>query len=236
MSAKIFVTPLMRAVWHEMCARALKEWHEVEARAAAEGSKPEIAPLPNVAPAVAIIIGSHFNNNTAETFVGQETVAKALGISPRLVWASIHGYRVRDLLVVRHCGRRSNFCAMPLKKVAAECELYQRKARSRVRDFPQERSQKPVAKFAAGCERSPVLSEQTNSSRAPERPGDVFVIEDSDDAKAWSEDLRAHGKSGTLLIVVHNGHRGAWMPSRTPPERRDPKRSSDEGNSQQRKA
>jgi hypothetical protein len=226
--AKIFITPLMRAIWHEMCARALKEWHELEARCAAEGTKPAIAPLPNIAPAVAVIIGTHFDNNTAETFVAQETVALELGISPRLAWASIHGYRARGLLLVRHGGRRSNFYGMPVEKVAAECKLYQRKGRSRVRDLPQERSQKPVAKFAAGCERSPLPSEEINSSRARE---DVFVLEDSDDANAWSRELRSQGKSGTLLIVIHKGQRGAWMPSRRPLSDVERKRSTDEGKS-----
>jgi hypothetical protein len=59
--------------------------------------------------------------------------------------------------------------------------------------------------------------------------GDVFVLEDSADAQAWSEDLRARGKSGTLLVVTHNGQRGSWMPSRRPPDRRDLKGLSDEG-------
>src|SRR5262249_5176765 len=103
----------MRLVWHEMLVRALSERRQLVEASARDGKRPALAPLPNVAPAVAILIGSHFDNNTAETFVGQDTIAKELGISPRLVWASIAGYRDRGLLLVRHGGRKSNYMAMP---------------------------------------------------------------------------------------------------------------------------
>jgi hypothetical protein len=246
--AEIFITPQMRAVWHDLMAL-----------------DPDLS---NVAVRVGIAIGTHFDNNTAETFVGQNTIAKKIGMKPRSVWGAIQELKTRGHLTVRHGGRRSNYYGMPIEKVAAECELKQAKGRSGVRTLPQVRSQKSARKVAAGCELTHLPSEDINSrgehSRKYPRPkapwrspkerryaeawdsvltdmgiGDdtaatdeavsVFIIEDSDDARAWSEHLRSQGKIGTLLIVIHDGRRGAWMPSRRPPSSSgEAKRSGDE--------
>ena len=144
---KVYITPLMRAVWHETIAMDKM--------------------LPNVATRVAVAIGRHFNNNTAETFVGQDKLASELKISKRLVWGSIKALRDRGHLIVRHGGRRSNYCGMPIEKVAAECELYRGGRREKVAaecDIQLwQRSQKPTEKVAAECELTLLPTEVVNS-------------------------------------------------------------------------
>jgi hypothetical protein len=145
--AKIFVTPLMRAVWHEMIAMDKS--------------------LPNVATRIAVAIGTHFDNKTAETFVSQSTLAAELGISERLVWSSIVALRERGHLLARRGGRRSNYYGMPTENVAAECEIYKRRAEKNPAaecgiktEIPQNLALNP----AAGCELSPSPSEKIIST------------------------------------------------------------------------
>lgn len=159
--AKVFVTPLMRAVWHEMIA--------LDTALIEDGSPA----LPNVATRVAVAIGRHFNNNTAETFVSQDTLAAELGLSKRLVWGAMKALRDRGHLMIRHGGRRSNHCGMPVEKVAAECELYRRKNTAKVAaecDIERQSSQKLTEKVAAECELTLLPTEVTNSSAVKPAP------------------------------------------------------------------
>lgn len=154
--AKVFVTPLMRAVWHVMIAMDKT--------------------LPNVATRVAVAIGRHFDNNTAETFVGQSTLAAELGVSEKLVWSAIKALSKRGHLVVRHGGRRSNYYGMPLEKVVAECEIYKRRNTEKVVaecDINLERSQLPPEKVVAEYGLSPSPSEKTISTGSG--PGSGYV-------------------------------------------------------------
>jgi hypothetical protein len=153
--AKIFITPLMRTVWHQMIA--------LDKTLLADGT----LALPNVATRVAVAIGRHFDNITAETFVSQATLAIELGVSERLIWSAIQALRKRGHLVVRHGGRRSNYYGMPVEKVAAECEIYRRRPAEKVAaecDINLERSQSTPEKVAAGCGLSPSPSEKTIST------------------------------------------------------------------------
>jgi biotin operon repressor len=113
--AKIFITPLMRTVWHQMIAldKTLLE----------DGT----LALPPAATRVAVAIGRHFDNKTADTFVSQPTLAAELGVSEKTVWSAIQALRKRGHLVVKRGGRRSNYYGMPVEKVVAECEIYRRK-------------------------------------------------------------------------------------------------------------
>jgi hypothetical protein len=145
--AKVFVTPLMRAVWHEIVAMD--------------------STLPNVATRVAVAIGTHFDNKTAETFVSQPTLAAELGVSERLVWSAIRALCKRGHLVVRRGGRRSNYYGMPIEKVAAECEIYKRRSDKNTAaecEIKKEIPQFPSLNPAAECELSPSPSEKTIST------------------------------------------------------------------------
>jgi DnaA N-terminal domain len=145
--AKLYVTPLMRVVWHEMLVDAV-----------AKGAVPAIT-VP-----VCIQIGRHFNNNTAETYVSQATIAAELNYGERQVWKAIKAAQSDGLLNVRHGGRRSNFYSMPIERVALECDIYLKKYRTRVRTSEGKSSHSTPAKVA--LEREGTLDPSDNSNAA----------------------------------------------------------------------
>lgn len=240
MAARIYITPAIRLKWHAMLVAALAEWHAEEAAAKRDGRAPEGKPLPDVAPAVAIQIGRHFDNRTAETFVGQETIALEMGISPRLIFTCIHGYEDRGLLLVRHGGRRSNYMAMPVEKVAQACEISKWK-RSHENE---QRSHETTEKVAPACERSLSNSNRNsiprlyrnasakarrwaeawdNVDRAIRAGTECYVVETYTphwhELIAWHE---ANGDHRTADLMRHRAELGAsvwtaprgWLPSK----------------------
>jgi biotin operon repressor len=198
--AKIIVLPRDRLAWHRQMA--------------------EDRGLSHVAFRVGVWIGIHFNNRTGRSFVGYDGLARDLGLSRATIAAAVKELKDRGHLDVQSGGGRhiANEYKMILKTVQNSGRF---ETAETVQNQPVNRP-----KFWTTTLSSP---SEKNSSRARARLQSVFVLEDSDDANAWSEDLRSQGKSGTLLIVSHNRQRGAWMPSPRPPERKERKQgSSDE--------
>jgi ribosomal protein S25 len=161
------------------CSAALKSRRDRNARRMAK-SAPTITPIYRVAWAdmvandsrvsaiavrIAIIVGAHFNNVTAETYVGQTTVAAKAGVSARTAWEALRCLVECGHLTVRRGGRRSNIYGMPLQNIAAYCETYFKKSRSPLRNMPLEISQSSALNFATGCEQT-LLTNSIDSETA----------------------------------------------------------------------
>jgi hypothetical protein len=192
-------TPLMRVVWYGMMALDKK--------------------LPNIAPRVGIAIGRYFNNNTGETFVSQARLAADIGMSEREVWGAIRVLKARGHLEVKHGGRGSNQYRMPIKKVAAECELYLKKGRKM--------ASRNVTNIAADCERtlSKINSTEEGSGKMDEgkqatgKPA-VFPTY-SKQWLAWldyHEVIGNHARAELMRHTAENGRWGEWSePTPFPP-------------------
>lgn len=137
------ITPIYRAAWADMVANDSR--------------------VPAVAVRIAIIVGAHFNNVTAETYVSQTTVAAKAGVSARTAWEALKC--LVKYLTVRRGGRRSNIYGMPLENIAAYCETYFGKSRSPLRNMPLEISQSGALNFATGCEQT-LLTNSIDSETA----------------------------------------------------------------------
>lgn len=203
--AKVIILPRDRLAWHKQMASDRG--------------------LSHVAFRVACIIGGYFNNRTGRTFVGYDRIAADLDIDRATVHRAIQQLTLgtsknpkgRGHLDVTSGGGRkiANEYRMILKTVAPERRNDDTET---VANHDQNRRTNATTTLP-----SPTGKDST----------EFFVIEDGSDAREWSAYLRQHGKPGTLLIVTHNGQRGAWMPSRRPPpSSREEKRSSDEGRKQ----
>lgn len=128
---------------------------------------------------VACIIGRHFNKITGDTFIGQETLARMMGVSKRTVWTAIKGLEDRGYLIVKRrelgirrdgrrvCGGRgvANTYSPAIerspvtngaKKLAKRCD-----------DFHEKRSQFDAPKVAA--DNDPTLSSPTGKNPARAR-------------------------------------------------------------------
>lgn len=156
--AEFFITPLFRAVWHESVA--------------------DDTELSDAAVRVAVKLGTYFSNHTAETYVAQPTLAKALNCSERKVWGALKELEQRGHLTVRQGGRATNYYRMPVEKIAISCEIYLKKSRSILRDsrkkipqdsarFNPEISQNRERNPAGSCEQTPYSSSKKNSTAAP---------------------------------------------------------------------
>lgn len=141
--------------------------------------------LPPMAFRVAGIIGYHFNKNSGETFLRQDTIARLAGKSERTVWTAIQQLEARGYLLIdrrdlgfrakdgrRVCGgrgvantyqpafERSQLTATSSgTKLAERCDL-----------ISKERSQKKVRKVEADC--VPTLTPPT-----VEYPGDQKLLD-----------------------------------------------------------
>jgi hypothetical protein len=160
----VYLTPLYRAAWADMMA--------VDAR------------LSPVAVRVGIIIGGYFNSGSASTYVGQETIAKNMGISARTVWEAVRELTTHGYLISTAGGRNSNTYFMPVEKVATYCDIYLKKSRNGLRDLDHKSrnglrslsqetsqnsavmSQNRVLNLATGCEQTPI-STPFNSKTSP---------------------------------------------------------------------
>jgi biotin operon repressor len=200
--AKVIILPRDRLAWHRQMA--------------------EDRGLSHVAFRVGVWIGIHFNNRTGRTFVGYDGLARDLGLSRATIAAAVKELKDRGHLDVQSGGGRhiANEYKMILKTVQISGRF---ETAETVQNQPVKRPEFWTTTLSSPSEKY--------SSRARGRLGDVFVLEDSDDANAWSKVLRSQGKSGTLLIVIHNGKRGAWMPSQRPPSDAERQELADESKS-----
>jgi hypothetical protein len=193
---KVAVTPLMHLVWHQMLAAA---------------DPKKVSPA---AVRIGVQIGTHFNNNTAETYVGLGTIAKELRISPRGVWGGVDALKREQLLNVRRGGRATNYYSMPLERVAAECEIRFSKSRSglpnSVAESPQrsarlgkEISQKPDQNFATGCVQTlPSLSGKNSTACWAETLANRIGM---DRFAAWFDRVTVQSvHDGTVTLSVPN--------------------------------
>jgi len=139
------ITPIYRAAWADMVAN--------DSRVSAIGVR------------IAIIVGAHFNNVTAETYVGQTTVAAKAGVSARTAWEALRCLVECGHLTVRRGGRSSNIYGMPLENIAAYCETYFGKSRNPLRNEPLFVSQSSALNLATGCEQT-LLTNSIDSETA----------------------------------------------------------------------
>ena len=56
--------------------------------------------LSNMGFRVACVIGTHFNNQSGDTFVSQETIARVMGVSERSVWTALKELEERGYLLI----------------------------------------------------------------------------------------------------------------------------------------
>jgi hypothetical protein len=226
MAAKIMIMPRDRLAWHkQMC---------------------EDRELSHVAFRVSVCISGYFNSQTGRTFVGYDRIADDLGIDRATVHRAVQQLRSKSdknpagrghLDVTSGGGRHvANEYRMILKTVAPE----RRNDGDTVAPARRNADANTVANDAqnrrTGATTTLTSPSEKNSSRARARPGDMFVLEDSDDAQAWSTHIRSQDKNGTLIVVTHDGQRGAWMPTRRPSDPKEPKMSFDEVSPRERKA
>ena len=158
------IAPVYRAAWADMMA-----------------NDKELTPI---AVRVGIIIGGHFNNKTAETYVGQDTLAKRMDVSARTIWGALDLLVKRKHLTCRQGGRATNYYGMPVGNVATYCEIYFEKSRKILRDLPFEISQNPVLNLATGCE-------QTLSSNSIDREAGANVEQFEPHARLWRSVVEA---------------------------------------------
>jgi hypothetical protein len=144
------ISPIFRAAWADMVANDRRLSHR--------------------AVRVGLIVAGHFNNYTAETFVGQTTIAAKAGISARAAWEDLKNLVECGHLTKRRGGRSSNTYGMPLENVAAYCEIYFAKCRSGLRNLPPEISQNPAQNFAVGCEQTLLTNSINSADDAPATP------------------------------------------------------------------
>ncbi len=163
------ITPLLRAAWADMIAN--------DGRLSANAVR------------VAIIVGGHFNNYTAETYASQRTIAAKAKISPRTAWDALRCLVGYGHLTKRRRGRLSNIYGMPLKNVEAYCKIYFAKSRSEPRNVPTIYSQIPKPNIAATCEQTLSTNSSTEVSNRPMAQADVWQRALGDLADRYGRDV-----------------------------------------------
>jgi helix-turn-helix protein len=201
MAAKSKILPRDRLAWHDQMCRDRE--------------------LSNVTFRVGVHIGAHFNNITGSTFISYVRIAEDLDLGRATVGAAIRELRRRGHLDVRAQGGgrgRANVYGMILKSVQDSGRF---DSVQTVQNKPENRPACQTPTLTSPSEKD---SSRGRDALVPEKRGDIhaFVLEDSSEAREWSDYLRGRGLNGTLLWVLHEGKRGAWMSSPRPPQSEHP--------------